>query len=531
MAQAARDFLFWTCMTVAAQDSIWAIGRPNATDICERCHFPQGWLEGRSDPTNASAMTGADYDGVQCDSCHTMFDPFFQATFDGARGDGDWDETNLSSTPSDAAALATFDEDVVQAAGITFFHGGPYYADNLPPTGYVENGSGQYYVSAGSQKRASFADAAARHKMFYSRHHKSKYFCDACHDVSNPILANLVLGNVGVDEDINDFLGTERTLWTEEHPASSYFHVERTFSEFMLSDYAQPDGAPGMGPFSPQVFETSAPDNNIRMCQDCHMRDVTGVACTLQGVPVRPDESVEHPNSGLPLHDLTGGNAWVSSVLASTVPGSPNYDQTNADLLNGLHGPLTLDLTQGEGIDPAALLAGVDRARQQLLLAASIPYMHYDPATGELAFRVQNQTGHKLISGFPEGRRMFVSIQAYQEGNLIYEVNPYDATAGTLKGLHYPYQPGLPAPEPLADHEVYVDELVYETHPESTLTGETQTFHFALATGRHKDNRIPPKGFNIAAAPGCHSRSITATRSTLALRTLRRKSMPAATTR
>ncbi|MFZ9012206.1 MAG: hypothetical protein ACO20W_09980, partial [Anaerohalosphaeraceae bacterium] len=34
MAQSARDFLFWACMTVAAQDSQWAPGRPNATDIC-----------------------------------------------------------------------------------------------------------------------------------------------------------------------------------------------------------------------------------------------------------------------------------------------------------------------------------------------------------------------------------------------------------------------------------------------------------------------------------------------------------------
>jgi hypothetical protein len=37
--------------------------------------------------------------------------------------------------------------------------------------------------------------------------------------------------------------------------------------------------------------------------------------------------------------------------------------------------------------------------------------------------------------------------------------------------------------------------------PSSTdLTGETKTFHFALATGRYKDNRIPPKGFDIGGA-------------------------------
>ena len=64
MAQAGRDFLFWSCLTVAGQDSIWAVGSPNAVDICERCHFPKGWLEGRSDPPNVSAMTGDDFDGV-----------------------------------------------------------------------------------------------------------------------------------------------------------------------------------------------------------------------------------------------------------------------------------------------------------------------------------------------------------------------------------------------------------------------------------------------------------------------------------
>ena len=234
------------------------------------------------------------------------------------------------------------------------------------------------------------------------------------------------------------------------------------------------------------------------------MRDVTGVAANKNGAVNRPNESVEHPNSGQPLHDLTGGNAWVSYVLASAVPGSANYDATNDNLLNQGPAVLTLDLNQGQGIDPAALLAGVDRAKQQLLLAATIKNVSYDMATGNLSFQVQNNTGHKLISGFPEGRRMFVNIKAYSGGNLVYEINPYDAAAGTLKGLSYPYQPGygLPDPLPLGSGEVYLDEIVYEMKPSSTdLTGEDKTFHFALATGRYKDNRVPPKGFDIAKAP------------------------------
>jgi hypothetical protein len=273
--------------------------------------------------------------------------------------------------------------------------------------------------------------------------------------------------------------------------------VERTFSEFMLSDYGLQGGTDGKGPFVPSLFTTSDPANKIARCQDCHMRDVVGVACDKNGVPIRPDESIEHPNSGQPLHDQTGGNAFVSYVLASAVPGSPNYDAVNESLLNQGPATLTLDLTAGLGIDPVALLAGVDRAKQQLELAATIADLAYDSGTGQLSFKVHNNTGHKLISGFPEGRRMFLNIKVYAAETLIWEVNPYDTTVGTLKGLPPSYSPNSP---PLGANEQLVDELVYEMHPTSALTGESKTFHFALATGRYKDNRIPPKGFRISEA-------------------------------
>ena len=90
---------------------------------------------------------------------------------------------------------------------------------------------------------------------------------------------------------------------------------------------------------------------------------------------------------------------------------------------------------------------------------------------------------------------MFINIKAYADSNLVYEANPYDYDSlGTLKGLGY--EPN----SPLGDNEKYIDELVYEVHPKSDLTGENETFHFVLATGRYKDNRIPPKGFDIANA-------------------------------
>lgn len=499
MAQAARDPLFWACMTVAAQDSIWAVGRPNATDLCMRCHFPEGWLEGRSSTLNVTAMTASDYDGVHCDFCHRNYNPFYEDTHSGVREGSDWsgywDETNLSDTPSSAAAAATLAVDRAESAAVKLFNATNFFSAFKPfSPNYLENGSGQFFMLNVNNKRASFADHTARHNVDYSRYHKSKYFCSTCHDVSNPVLANLA------------FNGTPPgaggpVLTTESDSAYSYYHVERTFSEFMLSDFALPGGAVGEGPFAPGVFETSQPGNRIASCQDCHMRDVPGHGCDKTDSPLRTGvaattESVEHPKSAVPMHDLTGGNIWVPWLLASTVAGSPNYDAYNAAQLGQVAAVLTLNLAQGVPLDANALLAGVQRAKDNLEDAARISHMGFDEATGGFQFRVVNQTGHKLISGFPEGRRMFLNIKAYNGASLVAEINPYDAAAGTLKGL-----PGSASSPPLGATESYNHRLVWEMHPESALTGESESFHFALATSRHKDNRIPPRGFRIAEAP------------------------------
>ena len=126
---------------------------------------------------------------------------------------------------------------------------------------------------------------------------------------------------------------------------------------------------------------------------------------------------------------------WVSYVLASSDSESANYDATNDALLNQGPSALTLDLTAGEVFNTDDLLVGVDRTHQMLLDAAQIQNVSYDPVTGQLDFRIVNQTGHKLISGFPEGRRMFVNIRFYDNGALLGEVNPYDLAAGTLLGV------------------------------------------------------------------------------------------------
>ncbi|HSR88754.1 MAG TPA: multiheme c-type cytochrome, partial [Pontiella sp.] len=509
MAQASRDPLFWAGMTVAAQDSIWALGNPNAADICIRCHFPQGWLDGRSDPPNASLMTGEDFNGVSCKVCHYMYDPYYDTTYDGTREGSDWTnywdeiETGTAGTDPFLSAARTYLADSNSAALLTLFNGNDFYSNNAPVTvGYTENGGGHMFINPLNidngevyAKRGPFADANPSHNILYSRYHKSKYFCSTCHDISNPALANLAYATKTPNDGVT-------ILPSESQPAYSYGHVERTFSEFMLSDFGLQGGAYGTGPYSPgagprESFDTSRTGNKIATCQDCHLADLPGENKAAGKGVSRPGGSTEHPQSGLPEHRLIGGNIWIPWILASINSTSTNYDPVNETLLTQGPAALTLDFTQGDPLDTVLLLDTVALSGQMLQDAASITNAGYSLATSEFTLRLQNHTGHKLISGYPEGRRMFLNIKAYVGTNLIYEINPYDYAVGTLKGLNSDYSPNSP---PLSDREEYMDELVYEVHQSSSILGTNETFHMVLATDRYKDNRILPRGFRIAEA-------------------------------
>ncbi len=47
--------------------------------------------------------------------------------------------------------------------------------------------------------------------------------------------------------------------------------------------------------------------------------------------------------------------------------------------------------------------------------------------------RLTNETGHKLPSGYPEGRRTWVNVKAFDSnGSLVYESGAYDPNTGIL---------------------------------------------------------------------------------------------------
>ena len=462
MANAGRDPIFWATMAIAEQDF------EGSGDLCIRCHSSGGWNAGRSIPTDGSALTAGDADGVECDTCHKMTNP-----------------------------------DNSEHLGVMV---SPFLANNeqTPAAGYY--GSGMISLWGGAEKLGPYSDAGARHQFMQSKFHRDVKFCGSCHDVSNPAVGDLAHNNG--KQSTSDPVVASGVLGSPLAGKAAFNNfpyqygvVERTFSEYyagavsklLVSDYTSLPGDLQAGAFK-AGFESAAgnyADGTPRYysCQTCHMRAVTGYGANKAGIPLRTD---------LPLHDLTGGNYWMPDVIL--------YQNTQGTLRLGAG----LTATQ-----ISALVAGKDRARQQLDLAASL-------SVNGSTLKVTNLTGHKLISGYPEGRRMWLNIKWYSSTNtLLREDGKYDVVA-TVNGspvksivnlndpntkvyeAHYGmtqewasqllglgYDPDLPLS---FDRVTGAVNYTLGQLAAQAAGAYHETFHFVLNNTVVKDNRIPPYG-------------------------------------
>lgn len=383
MAHASRDLLFEACMTIANQDA------PDSGDVCIRCHTSSAWLDGRSVPTTGTAVMPTDMFGVSCDLCHRMVDPI----------------ADPSNPPDDTAVLAALRD--------------------VP----LEFANGMVVVDPDeSRRRGPFNDAVSPHSVIVSPFHREAALCGSCHDVSNPAFEKDGNGNY-----VPNAFDSPPTNMASSH----LMPIERTYSEWLHSDYNSPTGV-----YAPQFGGNR---EFVATCQDCHMRDVTGKGCNDPAAPIRND---------LPLHDMTGGSTWLLSLMPTLFP---------------------------EDVNPAAVAAGVTRGRYMLQNAATMALSQYGQL---LSVTVTNESGHKLPTGYPEGRRIWLNVRFFDAGEaLIKESAAYDLATGELsqdqEAKVYEAKPGL-------------DELT------AGIVGVDPgpSFHFVLNNKIFKDNRIPPRGFN-----------------------------------
>ncbi|MGD8582000.1 MAG: Ig-like domain-containing protein [Gammaproteobacteria bacterium] len=518
MGNAGRDPVFWATLAVAEQDF------DGAGDLCIRCHSAGGWYGGRSTPTDGSGLANSDDNGIDCDTCHASTNT-----------------DNNGINPSTGGSLAG----VMISPFIANCDPDPNVPDKCSSTG--EPGEGFYgsgmlsLFPSVNVKLGPFSDAEARHQWEQSAWHRSPDFCGTCHDVSNPAVGDLAPGNgaqhgaphVVSSQDFNDGApnlgGPVEEKAAFNNPPYAYGIVERTFSEYKSS----PLSSTRVGDFTSLPEDLQAPGGSLEVtylaslaadpapspdgtpgdyadgtprtfsCQSCHMRPVgvnpdTGEAypgCNKNGVPLRPD---------LPRHDHTGGNYWFASMA--------QYQDAAG----------TLRL--GGGLNGTQLLAmdlGQERATKHLREAGALE------VSGN-SVKVTNLTGHKLITGYPEGRRMWLRIEWRDSDGTVLQT---DGEYGTLTvdldqdgqvddsvesildlqgantkiyEAHYAVTQEWAATL-MAVNATYYGPIVLDYDRITGAPGTTiaqlaampagshvDTFHFAINNYVSKDNRIPP---------------------------------------
>jgi hypothetical protein len=499
MGNAGRDPLFWATVAIAEQDFLPNADpaqRGGAGDLCIRCHSVGGWLAGRSTPTDGSGLDAADDRGVECEFCHLMVDPDEQVNIPG-------------TTEEQNAPFEAFD----------------------PVTGEGYYGSGQWVINSGGTRLGPYAegDEQANHGALGSAFHRDGNFCGTCHTVSNSAVGDLA-HNHGAQEimlEPGTFSGVPGSPIEGKaafnNPPYAYGVVERTSAEWNSSNWKTTlvndftslpaelqhvGGAPDIAYHrawdarQDANFEDGAP--RYFTCQTCHMYARTGVGCNKNNMPIRTD---------LGQHDLTGFGHWVAEAV--------------------IHQDDKGTLVFGGGLDQDkrdAMLEGKQRAVDQLSRAG---FVNASQVESDLRVTITNLTGHKLSTGYPEGRRVWLNI-VWRDGGgaIVHEDGAYGALprppvldldgvphqvesildledtviveaepgmdqqwAAQLSGLGYPDGMVL-GYDRLTDEPYHtLGELKNESPGEAY-----HTFHFVLNNVMVHDNRIPPYGMRYDEA-------------------------------
>jgi hypothetical protein len=283
--------------------------------------------------------------------------------------------------------------------------------------------------------QASYAETRAR-------------LCGTCHNVDNPLLS--------WDEERGAFWpnAMDAAAPRADLEGGALFPIESTYDEWRHSAYA--DG----GVAAPR-FAGEDPDGVVEACQDCHLPRIAGAAADAPFNPLTRDCDT---TGCLPEHTMVGGNTWLPQLL-----------QDEAWRLHAAGDAPHLD---------AALQAGGSMLRR----AATMTVTLTTSGTQRVAtVRVINEAGHKLPTGYPEGRQMWINLKAYDgAGKLMYESGRYDEAEARLVRD--------------ADAQVYeVKQGISEELAALVRQPAGASFHFLLNNEVVKDNRIPPRGYTQAA--------------------------------
>jgi hypothetical protein len=406
---------------------------PGVGDYCLRCHTPRGWLMGH------------------------VVKPGFGPPNDPVKGAAACLLNGTYDAPDDLNS---------DMGGVTC-----HFCHRLMPTGpdgepgYTDNGNAwvddvQCANTGGGPpcRRGPYAytdgTAPPPHEWQYSEYHTESAICGLCHNVSSPDISVLPPASDRIFGDgFDGGSGPLKTLKLDDGTDTGHpMPIERTFAEWQQSQYAQEP-------------ETT--------CQSCHMpesEDPDATACSYR---------INNRTGNLPVHAFVGGNTWAPGIIK---------------------GEFGAGLDESGSNRTESLQQTIDWARTFLTTAAAVDttIQSYTPPTSTtpgamaLSIKVTNLTGHKLPTGYSEGRRMWLNVQVRDaNGALVFESAAYDPASAEL------------TEDPQA-HVYEVLQGIWNYNGTGTCdiadSGNEKMFHFVLNDCIARDSRIPPLGFTPATA-------------------------------
>lgn len=418
----------------AARDPVWhaalTISNQDANlsgESCIRCHAPGAWLAGKSAPGDLSLFQPEDFDSVTCHFCHRLVNPVLGP--DSAVG---YPPSELIPDPDPTPDVEVLD--ALAKAGL------------MP----IKHGNGQFIVDPKDVRRGPLDDVPDNMHglsllgefvpLIYSPFHTKSQLCASCHDVSNPLYMRQPDGTYA----LNGF--------GEPHPTGDLrdmFPEQRTYSEWSQSQFAK-----GGVYFADQRFGGNHPTFVMESCQDCHMPFYEGGACAFYEFPPFFERNV-------PQHSWAGANTWVVGAIKEMLG----------------------DKAELVGLTDERVDAQKARVIQMLRSASDLAAVQNGAA---LLVRVTNWSGHKLPTGYPEGRRMWLNVRFFDAADeLVAERGGYDIESATLdRDSTKVYE---------ARHGISEDVAAVVGLPAG------KSFHLSLNNVILSDNRIPPVGFSRAA--------------------------------
>ncbi len=544
MASSARDPIF------RANELIVNDAVPGAGNLCFRCHSPNGWQSGRfnpklnGDPQGGdmmhSILASTDDEGILCEACHRVMGgvsmntvpgstfPTASPTFNLMTGVYDWPHSGVPYPQGPSAGDPMGDATLQYMDGMTY--GGPRVGSVDVTYSAVPNAgtpyTGQTYAvyptawPAAGKMLSPTRRIAMGLPQFNSIGQEYAFNPDGSLAPAFEEPADVPRDGFG-NKDYNaqaisiehptvkiDFQGTSEFCGACHEltvPIGTGMPEQRTYSEWLYSNYGKDmnhDGVVGKTPASLAVV------GGDKRCQDCHMPKNKHEYSDTVTIALNPDPLFtgyfpygkdRNPDGGTAFHKFAGANMYLPQMMKVL------YPEVDLEIVGAPTGNDTR-LFPGMMSDRSTMWDRATRntqlsLREAVSIEASIP-VEVSPGVYEAKVAVINNTGHRVPSGYPDGRRMWVYLNVIDGvGNSVFESGEYDAATATLADSRATTTTITSADE----------AMIYEKVTGSGTEGAYIESPDLLNPVVIFDNRIPPLGFESAAYEAAGVKFITYT--------------------